>query len=122
MLGVAALPPEINSGLMYTGPGSGPMLAASVAWDALADNLYSTAISYGSVISDLTAWCRAPSSTSMAAAAPPYVSWMSATASQAVEAATQAKAAVAAYEAAFAMTVPPTVVTSSSTAITSGTS
>jgi PPE-repeat protein len=35
---------------------------------------------------------------------------MSATASQAVEAATQAKAAVAAYEAAFAMTVPPTVV------------
>jgi PPE family/PPE-SVP subfamily C-terminal region len=122
MLDFAALPPEINSGLMYTGPGSGPMLAASVAWDALADNLYSTAISYGSVISDLTAWWRGPSSTSMAAAATPYVSWMSATASQAVEAATQAKAAVAAYEAAFAMTVPPTVVTSSSTAITSGTS
>jgi PPE-repeat protein len=46
----------------------------------------------------------------MAAAATPYVSWMSATASQAVEVATQAKAAVAAYEAAFAMTVPPTVV------------
>jgi PPE-repeat protein len=51
MLDFAALPPEINSGLMYAGPGSGPMLAASVAWDALADNLYSTAISYGSVIS-----------------------------------------------------------------------
>jgi len=46
----------------------------------------------------------------MAAAATPYVSWMSATATQAEEAATQAKAAVAAYEAAFAMTVPPTVV------------
>jgi len=36
MLDFAALPPEINSGLMYAGPGSGPMLAASVAWDALA--------------------------------------------------------------------------------------
>jgi len=58
MLDFAALPPEINSGLMYAGPGSGPMLAASVAWDALADNLYSRAISYGSVISDLTASWR----------------------------------------------------------------
>jgi PPE-repeat protein len=48
----AALPPEINSGRMYAGPGSGPMLAAAAAWDVLAD-LYSTASSYGSVISDL---------------------------------------------------------------------
>jgi PPE-repeat protein len=68
------------------------MLAASVAWDVLADNLSSTAISYGSVISDLTASWRGPSSTSMAAAAAPYVSWISATATQAEEAATQAKA------------------------------
>ena len=29
------------------------MLAASAAWDALADNLYSTATAYGSAISDL---------------------------------------------------------------------
>ncbi|KCS26217.1 PPE family protein, partial [Mycobacterium tuberculosis] len=29
-----ALPPEINSGRMYCGPGSGPMLAAAAAWDA----------------------------------------------------------------------------------------
>jgi PPE-repeat protein len=86
------------------------MLAASMAWDALADNLYSTAISYESAISNLTASWRGPSSTSMAAAAAPYVSWISATATQAEEAATQAKAAVAAYEAAFGMTVPPTVI------------
>ena len=110
MLEFGALPPEINSGRMYAGPGSGPMLAASVAWDALADNLYSTAISYGAAISDLTSSWLGPSSASMAAAAAPYVSWISATATQAVEAATQAKAAVAAYEAAFGMTVPPTVI------------
>ena len=28
----AILPPEINSGRMYAGPGSGPMLAAAAAW------------------------------------------------------------------------------------------
>jgi PPE-repeat protein len=103
----AALPPEINSGLMYAGPGSGPMLVASAAWDALADDLYSTATAYGAAISDLTSSWLGPSSASMAAAAAPYVSWISATAGQAVETAAQAKAAVAAYEAAFAMTVPP---------------
>ena len=27
-------PPEINSGRMYSGPGSGPMLAAAQAWVA----------------------------------------------------------------------------------------
>jgi PPE-repeat protein len=110
MLEFGALPPEINSGLMYTGPGSGPMLAASVAWAALADDLYSTATSYGSVISDLTSSWLGPSSASMAAAAAPYVSWISATAAQAEQTATQAAAAVAAYEAAFAMTVPPPVI------------
>jgi PPE family len=32
----ALLPPEINSGRMYVGPGSGPILAAAAAWDTLA--------------------------------------------------------------------------------------
>src|ERR1700737_3289850 len=105
-----ALPPEINSGLMYTGPGAGPLLTASLAWVALADNLYLTASSYGSAISDLTTSWLGPSSASMAAAAAPYVSWISAPAAQAEQAATQAMAAVAAYEAAFAMTVPPAVI------------
>jgi PPE-repeat protein len=105
-----ALPPEINSGLMYTGPGSGPMLAASAAWDALADLLYLTATSYGATVSDLMTSWLGPSSLSMAAAAAPYVSWISATAAQAEQTASQAAAAVAAYEAAFAMTVPPMVI------------
>ncbi|EUA34148.1 PPE family protein [Mycobacterium xenopi 3993] len=42
----------------------------------------------------------------MAAAAAPYAAWLTATATQAEQVAAQAKAAVVAYEAAFAMTVP----------------
>jgi PPE-repeat protein len=107
MLDFGAFPPEINSGLMYAGPGSGPMLTASTAWTALADNLYLTAIAYGSAITDIESFWLGPSSASMAAAATTYVSWISATAAEAEQTAAQAMAAVAAYEAAFAMTVPP---------------
>jgi PPE-repeat protein len=107
----AILPPEINSGRMYAGPGSGPMLAAATAWDGLAAELQSTAASYESVISELSGgqWLG-PSSASMAAAAAPYTEWMTTAAAQAEQTATQAKAAAAAYEAAFAMTVPPAVI------------
>jgi PPE-repeat protein len=106
----AALPPEVNSGLMYTGPGSGPMLAAAAAWDELAATLYATASSYGSLVADVTSSWQGPSSTSMAAAAAPYVSWLGSTAGLAETTGAQAKAAAAAYESAFAMTVPPPVI------------
>jgi PPE-repeat protein len=107
----AVLPPEINSGRMYGGPGSGPMLAAAAAWNALATELDSAADSYRSVISGLTAgpWLG-PASVSMAAAAAPYVGWISTTAAQAAQTATQAQATAAAYEVAFAATVPPPVI------------
>jgi PPE-repeat protein len=104
------LPPEINSGRMYAGPGSGPMIAAAAAWDGLAADLHSTAASYSSVISGLTAGWRGPSSAAMTAAAAPYTAWISATAAQAEQTAAQARAAVSAYETAFAATVPPPVI------------
>jgi PPE-repeat protein len=110
MIEFAMLPPEINSGLMYAGPGAGPMTAASAAWDALADDLYLAAVGYGSTVSDLTSSWLGPSSLSMATAAATFVSWITATAAQAQLAGAQATAAVAAYEAAFGMTVPPPVI------------
>ena len=111
MLDFGALPPEINSGRMYVGAGSGPLLAAAAAWDELAAELQSTAASYGSTVQGLTVgpW-TGPSSIAMAAAATPYVTWMSATGAQAEQAATQAKLAAGAYETAFAATVPPPVI------------
>jgi PPE-repeat protein len=111
MLDFGALPPEINSGRMYVGAGSGPLLAAAAAWDELAADLQSTAALYGSTIQGLTVgpW-TGPSSIAMAAAAAPYVAWMSTTGAQAEQAATQAKLAAGAYETAFAATVPPPVI------------
>jgi PPE-repeat protein len=105
------LPPEINSALMYAGPGSGPMMGAATAWDGLAADLYCTAASCQSVISGLTEgpW-QGPSALRMAAAATPYVTWLNTTAAHAESAAGQAKLAAGAFETAHAMTVPPALV------------
>src|SRR6516165_372752 len=106
-----ALPPEINSGRMYTGPGAGTMMAAATAWNTLAAELSSMAAGYESVITELTGeqWLG-PASASMAAAVQPYVAWMNLTAGHAQHAATQATASAAAFEIAFAATVPPPVI------------
>ena len=106
-----ALPPEINSTRMYTGPGAAPMMAAAAAWNNLSAELNTSASAAASVISTLTdeEW-RGRSATAMATAAAPYVGWMHTTAAAAQQAANQAMASAAAYEAAFAMTVPPPVV------------
>jgi PPE-repeat protein len=116
----AVIPPEVNSGLMYAGPGSGPIIAAAASWDSLATEVSSAAGDYGSVISALTSgpW-RGPASASMVAAATPYVSWMNATAAQAEQAADQAKAAASAYEAAFTATVAPPVIAANRTLLAS---
>lgn len=108
MLGFGALPPEINSAMMYSGPGAGPMLAAGTGWSGLAADLYSVADSYRSVISGLTSGSWSGSSAmAMAAAAAQYATWLTFTAGQAEQSAGQARAAAAAFEAAFAMMVPP---------------
>jgi len=105
------LPPEINSGRMYAGPGPGSMLAAAAAWDKLAAELHSTAAAYGSVVTGLAGgpWVG-PASAAMARAAQSYVTWLHSTAAQADQAASQATATVDAHSAALAATVPPPVI------------
>lgn len=112
----AVLPPEINSARMYAGPGSGPMLAAAMAWDELAAALQTTANSYQAEITALTSgpWVG-PSSAAMVAAITPYLEWMRTAGAQAEETANQARTAAFAYETAFAETVPPPVVTANRT-------
>jgi PPE-repeat protein len=92
----AVLPPEVNSGRMYAGPGAGAMLAAAAAWDELANELHTTAANLESVSSGLTSepW-QGPAAASMAAAAAPQLEWLNTTAAQATQSSTQANAAVA---------------------------
>ncbi|MCV7410780.1 hypothetical protein AWC05_02335 [Mycobacterium florentinum] len=106
----ALLPPEVNSGLMYTGPGSGPMLAAAASWDAVAAQLEAAAAGCSAEIAGLTGRWLGPSAARMAAAGTRQVAWLQASAAQAARTAAQAYSAAAAYEAAYAMTVPPPVI------------
>lgn len=106
-----ALPPEINSARMYMGPGPTSLLAAAAGWESLAAELTDGASGYHTVIATLTdeSWLG-PASMSMAAAVMPYIAWLTATAKQCEQAATQATGAAAAFETAYAMTVPPPLI------------
>jgi PPE-repeat protein len=106
----AALPPEVNSGRMYSGPGSKPMLAAATMWDNLAGEFESAAHRYASVISQLAAEWSGPTSSAMSHTTADHVAWMHAVAAHTQQAATQAKLTASAYDTAFDMTVPPPVI------------
>ena len=112
MLDFGALPPEVNSDRLYAGPGSGPIMAAASAWQAMAGQLESIVRGYTAAISGLQGetWSGNASS-AMANAAAPYIDWIATAATKAEETAGQARAAAAAYEAAFAAMVPPALVT-----------
>src|SRR5581483_5588320 len=101
------IPPEINSALMFSGAGSGPLLEAATAWDALSADLETTATQYQTLITNLTTgpWLG-PSAARMAAATAPYITWLQGTAATAAQTGAQAKVAAAAYQSAFAGMVP----------------
>ncbi|MGV7654237.1 PPE family protein, partial [Mycobacterium kansasii] len=107
----AWLPPEINSARIFAGAGAGPLFAAASAWAGLAAELAGSASSFDAVIAGLTGgpWAG-PASVSMAAAAAPYVGWLSAAAVQAETAAASAVVAATAFESAVAATVHPAAV------------
>src|SRR3984885_5511620 len=116
----AAQPPEVISAKIYSGPGTSSLQSAATAWKGLAGELQSTAANYQSVIAGLVSgdW-TGPSSEAAAAAAAPYVSWLSTTAGQAEQTAGQARAAASAYETALAATVPPTEIAANRTQLLS---
>ncbi|QLL10138.1 PPE family protein [Mycobacterium vicinigordonae] len=103
-----ALPPEVNSALMYAGAGTTPLLAAGAAWNSVAAELSAAASEFESVVTRLTTeqW-MSPAARTMAAAARPFSAWLSRTADCLAGAAGQARASAAAFEAAFAAVVPP---------------
>ena len=80
MVDFGALPPEVNSALMYMGPGSSSFQVAASAWNGLAAELQSAAQGYETTITQLAsdAW-NGPASAAMASAAQPYITWLPAT-------------------------------------------
>jgi PPE-repeat protein len=114
----ASRPPEVNSGLIYSGAGAGPLSAAASAFSNLSTELSSNAASYQAVIDQLAGseW-TGPSSQAMAASAQPYIAWLDTTSAQLQEAATQAIASAAAYETAFAASIPPPVILANRTTL-----
>ncbi|MEZ0353513.1 PPE family protein [Mycobacterium sp. pR1184] len=92
----ATLPPEINSGLLYSGPGSRSMTDAATAWSKLAVRLYNTAAQYSSV--------NAPPVTTT------HAQWLNDVAAQAEQTATRVTSAANAYELARAATVAPSAI------------
>jgi PPE family len=108
---LGALPPEVNSARMYSGSGSEPLLTAATAWEKLADELYSTAGAFKSIIVALADgdW-RGDAADAMVGVVTPYIRWLTNTAEQAGAIASQARAAASAFENAFAATVPPALI------------
>ena len=110
MFDFISLPPEINSGRLYAGPGAGSLASAASAWRQIANELDAAATGYNSVFSSLAGAWYGPSAAAMRAAAAPYAQWLSITAMQAVQLAVQAEAAVTAFELAHRAVVPPEVI------------
>jgi len=106
----SAFPPEINSGLIYAGPGAGPLIEAGQAWNMLAVELSTAAAHYQSTIAEISTIWTGPSSLAMIRTATGYGHWLTSTALSAELTAAQASAAAAVYESAFAATVPPPVI------------
>jgi len=104
-------PPEINSTLIYAGPGPSSFLVAATSWDAVSAELSTAAQNYESVLSALTSldW-KGPAAAAMNAVAQQYQAWLQITAEETRQVAVQARAAAAAYEQALRATVPPMVV------------
>jgi hypothetical protein len=107
----AVLPPEVTSAQLYSGAGSGPMLAAATGWDGLGGELGIAAQSFSSVTSELVggSWLGAASA-AMATVAAQYTQWLSAAAAQAVGASAQANAIAGIFDAARAAITHPTAV------------
>ncbi|CAJ1505196.1 PPE family protein [[Mycobacterium] holstebronense] len=106
----SVFPPEINSGLIYTGPGSGPLLEAAAAWAQLSSELMTSATATHSVIANLdSTWTGAGSAAATTSTAP-YVAWLEQASATAANNAALATQAAGLFEAARAASVPPAVI------------
>lgn len=103
-------PPEINSGLIYTGPGSSPLLEAAAAWTNLSAEMMTAATSTHSVVANLDSTWTGIGSSAATSSVAPYVAWLEQASANAAQNAALASQAAALFEAARSASVPPAVI------------
>jgi hypothetical protein len=101
------VPPEINSGRMFNGAGSGSMVQAAEAWDQLAGSLRETSAYCRAVSVQLSQGWQGTVAVAVIYKMAGYLGWLDIAAEQAARAAAQARTAAHAHTSVVAALVSP---------------